>query len=418
MGFTISRAGRDPADHRTRRAFWSVATLWQRPSGVVPFPRPEAPGGPAARLPTRAVRMTGPANPMSTLAIYNTLTRSKETFVPLVAGPRRPLRVRAHRLRLHPHRQCAHLLGVRPRRALAARERPRRPLRAQHHRRRRQDHGARPRAAASPSRRSPSARWRAFAEDCARLNLLAPDSEPRATRYIGPMLELIETLEKKGLAYRGANGDVYYSVRDFPGYGKLSRRNLDDLRAGERVAVEAAKRDPLDFVLWKAAKPGEPSWPSAFGAGRPGLAHRVLGHVVPRAGRDLRHPRRRLGPAVPAPRERDRAERGREREAVRELLDALGVPQHGRREDVEVARQRVHGARGAREARSRAGRRAAALLPAARPLPQRARATRWDLLEDAGNTLRGFYTTLREVPPDAGGARLVASRLRSASATR
>ena len=110
----------------------------------------------------------------------------------------------------------------------------------------------------------------AFETDAARLNLLKPDVEPRATRYVGAMLEMIEALEKKGLAYRGANGDVYFSVRSFPEYGKLSRRNLDDLRAGERVAVEAAKRDPLDFVLWKAAKPGEPKWPSAFGEGRPG----------------------------------------------------------------------------------------------------------------------------------------------------
>src|SRR5258708_35241267 len=84
------------------------------------------------------------------------------------------------------------------------------------------------------------------------------------------MLEMIEMLEKKGLAYRGANGDVFFAVRNFPEYGKLSRRNLDELRAGERVAVEAAKRDPLDFVLWKAAKPGEPKWASAFGEGRPG----------------------------------------------------------------------------------------------------------------------------------------------------
>jgi cysteinyl-tRNA synthetase len=84
------------------------------------------------------------------------------------------------------------------------------------------------------------------------------------------MLELITLLEKKGLAYRAKNGDVNYSVRDFPGYGKLSHRNLDDQRAGERVAVDEDKRDPLDFVLWKSAKPGEISWPSAFGAGRPG----------------------------------------------------------------------------------------------------------------------------------------------------
>ena len=110
----------------------------------------------------------------------------------------------------------------------------------------------------------------AFTEDSARLSLVKPDLEPRATRYIAPMLEMIETLEKKGLAYRGASGDVYYPVRKFPEYGKLSRRNLDEMRSGERVAVAEAKRDPLDFVLWKAAKPGEPQWPSAFGAGRPG----------------------------------------------------------------------------------------------------------------------------------------------------
>jgi cysteinyl-tRNA synthetase len=110
----------------------------------------------------------------------------------------------------------------------------------------------------------------AFVEDSARLGLLRPDAQPRATRFIAPMLDLIERLEEKKLAYRGSNGDVFYSVRDFPEYGKLSRRNLDDLRAGERVAVEEAKKDPLDFVLWKAAKPAEPSWPSAYGPGRPG----------------------------------------------------------------------------------------------------------------------------------------------------
>jgi cysteinyl-tRNA synthetase len=110
----------------------------------------------------------------------------------------------------------------------------------------------------------------AFAEDTARLKLVPPDDEPRATRYVEPMLEMIATLEKNGLAYRAANGDVYYRVRGFPDYGKLSRKNPDELRAGERVAVGEAKHDPLDFVLWKAAKPSEPSWPSPFGAGRPG----------------------------------------------------------------------------------------------------------------------------------------------------
>ena len=106
--------------------------------------------------------------------------------------------------------------------------------------------------------------------DLARLGLAPPDREPRATRHIADMLEMITLLEQRGLAYRARNGDVNYSVRDFPGYGKLSHRNLDDQRAGERVAVDEGKRDPLDFVLWKKAKPGEISWPSAFGEGRPG----------------------------------------------------------------------------------------------------------------------------------------------------
>jgi len=110
----------------------------------------------------------------------------------------------------------------------------------------------------------------AFIADTDRLGLVRPDVEPRATRYVAPMLEMIGGLEKSGHAYRGSNGDVFYAVRSFPSYGKLSRRNLDDLRAGERVAVEAAKNDPLDFVLWKAAKPGEAHWSSPFGEGRPG----------------------------------------------------------------------------------------------------------------------------------------------------
>ena len=110
----------------------------------------------------------------------------------------------------------------------------------------------------------------AFVADSNRLGLVRPDAEPRATRFVDPMLGMIGVLEKRGHAYRGANGDVYYAVRSFPDYGKLSRRNLEDLRAGERVAVAEAKRDPLDFVLWKAAKPGEPRWASSFGDGRPG----------------------------------------------------------------------------------------------------------------------------------------------------
>jgi cysteinyl-tRNA synthetase len=84
------------------------------------------------------------------------------------------------------------------------------------------------------------------------------------------MVQMIVTLIERGLAYAAANGDVYYAVHAFPGYGKLSGKSLDELRAGERVEVDQYKRDPLDFVLWKAAKPGEPSWDSPWGAGRPG----------------------------------------------------------------------------------------------------------------------------------------------------
>jgi cysteinyl-tRNA synthetase len=106
--------------------------------------------------------------------------------------------------------------------------------------------------------------------DTGRLLMLAPTFEPRATEHVPGMVKLIEKLIANGLAYPAANGDVYYAVAKFPGYGKLSGKSLADLRAGERVDIDPNKRDPLDFVLWKAAKPGEPSWPSPWGPGRPG----------------------------------------------------------------------------------------------------------------------------------------------------
>ncbi|MFZ5558048.1 MAG: cysteine--tRNA ligase [Pseudomonadota bacterium] len=110
----------------------------------------------------------------------------------------------------------------------------------------------------------------AMHEDADRLGIERPTFEPRATQHVGGMLEMIEALMAKGIAYRAPNGDVYYAVRKFPGYGKLSGKSLEDLRAGERVDVDPNKQDPLDFVLWKAAKPGEPQWPSPWGPGRPG----------------------------------------------------------------------------------------------------------------------------------------------------
>ena len=107
-------------------------------------------------------------------------------------------------------------------------------------------------------------------EDFGALGVQAPDLEPRATEYVEPMLELIERLQDKGLAYRAEDGDVNFSVRSFPAYGRLSHKNVDELRAGERVALVDSKRDPLDFVLWKHARPDEPQWPSPWGPGRPG----------------------------------------------------------------------------------------------------------------------------------------------------
>jgi cysteinyl-tRNA synthetase len=118
----------------------------------------------------------------------------------------------------------------------------------------------------------------AMHQDIDALGIERPSVEPRATEYVPQMLDLIGILQRKGLAYQASSGDVNYSVRKFPGYGKLSGKSLDELRAGERVAVQDGKEDPLDFVLWKAAKPTEPEdakWDAAalghpFGVGRPG----------------------------------------------------------------------------------------------------------------------------------------------------
>ena len=107
-------------------------------------------------------------------------------------------------------------------------------------------------------------------EDAAALGVQKPDYEPRATQHIAGMLDLIEALQGRGLAYQAASGDINYSVRKFSGYGKLSGKTLDELRAGERVESDPSKHDPLDFVLWKRAKEGEPFWQSPWGEGRPG----------------------------------------------------------------------------------------------------------------------------------------------------
>ena len=110
----------------------------------------------------------------------------------------------------------------------------------------------------------------AMHEDAARLGVLRPDQEPRATRHMDEIIAMTVKLIERGYAYPAANGDVYYRVRKFPHYGQLSGKSIDDLRVGARVEADESKDDPLDFVLWKAAKPGEPFWESPWGQGRPG----------------------------------------------------------------------------------------------------------------------------------------------------
>ncbi len=144
----------------------------------------------------------------------------------------------------------------------------------------------------------------AMDEDSARLGIIRPDIEPRATQHIDGMISMISALIEKGHAYIAANGDVFYSVRSFAGYGKLSGKSLDDLRAGERVDVDTNKKDAMDFVLWKSVKPNEPNWDSPFGGpnagkGRPGWhiecsvmsAHHLGAHFdIHGGGQDLQFP--------------------------------------------------------------------------------------------------------------------------------
>jgi cysteinyl-tRNA synthetase len=110
----------------------------------------------------------------------------------------------------------------------------------------------------------------AMREDCAQLGILPPDHEPRATQFVPQIIAMVQQLIARDYAYVASNGDVMYAVAHFADYGKLSGKRLADLRSGARVAVDEAKRDPLDFVLWKQSKPGEPAWESPWGRGRPG----------------------------------------------------------------------------------------------------------------------------------------------------
>ncbi len=135
--------------------------------------------------------------------------------------------------------------------------------------------------------------------DSQALGVLPPNQEPRATLYMEQIISMVNTLVEKGFAYAADNGDVYYAVNKFKNYGQLSGKHIEDLRSGERVAVDEAKHDPLDFVLWKSAKPEEPSWDSPWGKGRPGwhiecsaMSTECLGHHfdIHGGGMDLQFP--------------------------------------------------------------------------------------------------------------------------------
>jgi cysteinyl-tRNA synthetase len=204
-----------------------------------------------------------------TITVYNTLTRSRRPLAPLEPG-----HVRIYVCGVTVYDFCHMGNG----RTLVAFDVVVRWLRARGYRvtyvrnvtdvddkiiKRAAEHGVTPSELAAEYTRH-------MQDDLAALGCIGPDHEPRATEYIPQMLGIIELLESRGLAYQADDGDVDYAVRSFPRYGRLSGKSLDDLRAGERVAVGEGKRDPLDFVLWKRARQGEPQWPSRWGQGRPG----------------------------------------------------------------------------------------------------------------------------------------------------
>ena len=292
----------------------------------------------------------------------------KEEFKPLRAERGAHVRVRHDRVRLHPHRPCAHADGVRSGAALPARAAATRS----------------PTCATSPTSttRSSSARrengedWRGARAALhrgdarglrARSGLQPPDVEPRATEYIGAIIAMTQTLIDKGYAYVAANGDVMYAVRKFAGLrravGQEDRRSARRLAgAGRRVQARSA-----GFRAVETRQARRAVLAVALGRGPARVAHRMLGHVHQPARQLLRHARRRHGPEIPASRERDRAVLRGLRHAVRPRVDAQRLRAHQRREDVEVARQFLHRARRAEDA-ARSG--SAAVLPARQPLPR------------------------------------------------
>ena len=183
-------------------------------------------------------------------------------------------------------------------------------------------------------------------KDMAGMDVRPATTHPKATEEIGGMIKMIRQLIAEGHAYE-VNGTVYFRVRSFKEYGKLSGKNLDELESGSRtllVTGEDEKEDPLDFALWKARKTEDEKRGRTFlaeplGRRTSGLAHRMLGHVEEVSRRGDRHPRRRRRSDLPAPRKRDRPERSLQRPRLCPLLDAQRLPEHQQREDVEIPRQ-------------------------------------------------------------------------------
>jgi len=252
---------------RTRQRALTVSR--QFPIFPVRAPAAIAPGCRIARLAARAVFSK---NQMSQLKIYNTLAREKQTFIPLVAGK---AGMYVCGMTIYDYCHIGHA------RMMMAFDVIYRWLKESGYQvtyvrnitdiedkiiKRAVENGESIHALTSRFTRY-------MDEDTAQLGILPPDVVPKATEYVPQMLAIIDLLEQKGLAYAAEDGDVNYAVRNFPEYGKLSGKSLDDLRAGERVDVNTGKRDPLDFALWKASKPSEPDevkWPSKWGSGRPG----------------------------------------------------------------------------------------------------------------------------------------------------
>src|SRR6476646_4295658 len=223
---------------------------------------------------------------------------------------------------------------------------------------------------------------RANEEDFAALGLLTPEHEPRATHSIPGMIRMIESLIARGHAYPAANGDVYYDVSSFQGYGRLSGKD-PRARRGRRGEGRPARLRAVEGGQARRAVVG-----FAVGKGQARLAHRMLGHVLGAPRQPFRHPRRRRRPPIPAPRERDRAVGGRQRRALRELLDAQRLRPGRQGEDVQVARQLLHRARHPEEIRSGSG----AFFHPARALPQPAQPLRREPRrreERAGASLHG-----------------------------